>query len=309
MIRKIAGSPLLGLTLAALLWSGNFVIGRALRHAMSPLSINFYRWLMALVILLPLTLAPLKRHRGLIARHWRLIALLGLTGIASFQTLVYMVLSMTSAINTLLLLSLAPLAIALASWTLLGERPFGAQLGGIAVAFTGALILIAHGSASALVALSFGTGDLWMLLAVALWTCYSLLLKQVPPELPPLTLLGATSAVGVIWMLPFYLWLPSHERSLSMGWQAWCGLLYTALVASVPPFLLWNRGVARIGPSRAGIFIYLMPLFGALLAFAFLGENLHAYQLVGGVSVFAGIALMNSRRARRQNPLAEHTAS
>ena len=302
MIRRVAASPLLGLSLAALLWSGNFVVGRALRLAMSPLSINFYRWTIALAILLPLTLGPLKRHRGLIVRHWKLIALLGLTGIACFQTLVYVALSMTTAVNCLLLLSLAPLAIALASWALLGERMSGAQLAGIAVSFAGAVVLVAHGSASALAALSFGAGDLWMLVAVALWTVYSLLLKRAPPELPQLALLCGSLVVGVALMLPFHLWLPSHERLSSMSWQAWGGLLYIALFASVPPFLLWNRGVASIGPSKAGTFIYLMPLFGALLAFVFLGEAPQAYQLVGGVAIFAGIAVMSSNLVTHGGP-------
>jgi drug/metabolite transporter (DMT)-like permease len=299
VIRRLGESPLLGLSLAALLWSGNFVVGRALRVAMAPLPINFCRWAIALGILLPLTLDALKRHRGTLARHWKLIALLGLTGIASFQTLVYVALSMTTAVNCLLLLSLAPLAIALASSAVFGERLSAAQLAGIALSFAGAVVLVAHGSVRALAALSFGAGDLWMLLAVALWTVYSLLLKRAPRELPHLALLSASTAAGLLLMLPFYLRLPPHERLPSMGWRAWSGLLYIGLFASVPPFLLWSRGVARIGPSRAGMFIYLMPLFGAVLAFVFLGEAPQAYELVGGVSIFAGIAVMSSKRFRR----------
>jgi drug/metabolite transporter (DMT)-like permease len=299
MIRRLGESPLLGLTLAALLWSGNFVVGRALRIAMAPLSINFWRWAIALGILLPLTLDALKRHRGTLARHWKLIALLGLTGIASFQTLVFVALSMTTAVKCLLLLSLAPLAIALASSAVFGERLSAAQLAGIALSFAGAVVLVAHGSVRALAALSFGAGDLWMLLAVALWTVYSLLLKRAPPELPQLTLLSASATAGVLFMLPFYLRQPPYERLPSMDWQAWSGLLYIGLIASVPPFLLWNRGVARIGPSRAGVFIYLMPLFGAVLSFVFLGEAPHGYELVGGISIFTGIAVMSLKPFRR----------
>jgi drug/metabolite transporter (DMT)-like permease len=271
---------------------------------MSPLSINLLRWAIALAVLLPVTLGGLRRHRQLIARHWKLIGVLGLTGIAAFQTLVYLALSTTTAINTLLLLSLAPAMIALASWAVLGERTSAAQLLGIAVAFAGALILVARGNIGAIAALSFGSGDLWMLLAVILWTAYSLLLKQAPRELPHLVLLAASCAAAVALMLPLYLWLAPSGRMLPADWQSWCGLLYIALAASVPPFLLWNRGVASIGPSRAGSFIYLMPLFGAVLAFLFLGEEPQAYQLAGGIAIFAGIAVMNSKRVRIRSPIA-----
>lgn len=293
MIRGIAASPQAGLAFAVLIWSGNFVVGRALRHSMSPLSINFLRWTIALAILLPLTRQSLRRHRGLIVRHWKLVVALGLTGIAAFQTLVYVALSTTSAVNALLLLSLAPLAIAAASWVVLGDRMSGAQLPGMAASFAGAIVLVTHGRASAVAALGLGAGELWMLLAVALWTVYSLLLKRAPRDLPQSALLAATSTVAVVSMLPFLFLLPSGVPLPTLGWQAWAGLLYIGLVASVPPFVLWQRGVARIGPSRAGSFIYLMPVFGAALAFVFLGEGLRPYQLGGAAAIFAGIAATN----------------
>lgn len=297
MFRSLAASPVAGLATAVLLWSGNFVVGRALRFAMGPFSINFWRWAIAVAVLLPFTWKLLREHRGLLARHWRLLAVLGVTGIAAFQTLVYVALSFTTTANALLLLSLSPLAIALVSWALLGERMSGRQLAGIGVSFAGAVAIIAHGSVAALAGVSLGKGELCMLLGVALWTLYSLLLRRLPKELPQLAVLSATSAAGVLAMLPVYLWLPSGAPLLSMGAPAWSGLLYVALIASIPPFLLWNRGVAKIGPSRAGTFIYLMPAFGALLAFVFLGEELQMYQLAGGAAIFAGIAVMNWKTA------------
>jgi drug/metabolite transporter (DMT)-like permease len=290
-------SPIIGLSAAALFWSGNFVVGRALRNTISPLSLNFWRWTIALAILLPLTYGLLKRHRLLILRHWKLIAFLGLTGIASFHTCVYLALTTTSAVNALLLLSLAPLLIVLVSWSVLGERVSLLQLLGITVSFVGATALIAHGSVSSLTALRFGTGDLWMLLAVVLWALYSLLLKRVPAELPQLALLSASTAVAVLLMLPVYLLAPSNEQLSSLDRQTLWAILYIALFASVLAFLLWNHGVSKIGPSKAGTFIYLMPVFGAVLAFAFLGEGLQVYQLGGGALIFLGIAVMNRKRA------------
>lgn len=293
---EVVTSPIIGLSAAALFWSGNFIVGRALRNTISPLSLNFWRWTIALAILLPLTYGLLKRHRSLILRHWKLIVALGSTGIASFHTCVYVALTTTSAVNALLLLSLAPLLIVLMSWSVLGERVSLLQLLGIMLSFVGAIALIARGSMSALTALRFGTGDLWMLLAVVLWAIYSLLLKRVPADLPQLALLSASTTAAVLLMLPAYLWAPSNHQVFSLDQQTLWGIIYIALFASVLAFLLWNHGVSKIGPSKAGTFIYLMPVFGAVLAFAFLDEGLQVYQLGGGAFIFLGIAVMNWKR-------------
>ena len=299
MLRSRIASPAAGVLFAVLLWSGNFVVGRALRHELPPVAINFWRWTIAAAILLPFAWDELRRQAPLLARHWKLLAALALTGIASFQTLVYVALSETTTVNTLLMLSLAPLSIAFASWALHDERLSKPQLFGAALSLWGAVTLITNGRWESIARLSLDRGELWMLLAVVLWTCYSLLLRRIPPALPPLAVLSATSAIGVLLMLPVYLGLHSAGALQAMDHSGWAGLLYIALFASVPPFFLWNRGVARIGPSRAGAFLNLMPVFGALLAFVFLGEAVRSYQLIGGGLILSGIAAMNRMRPIR----------
>ena len=295
-IRGLILSPFIGLSAAALFWSGNFIVGRLLRDSISPISLNFWRWTIALVILLPFTYRLLIRHRRLILRYWRLIAALGLTGLASFHTCVYLALTTTTAVNALLLISLAPLLILLLSWLMLGEEMSRLQLAGIAVSFVGAVTLIAHGSLAALLALHFGTGDLWILLAVVLWATYCLLLKRRPKALPQLALLCASNIAAVLMMLPIYLVMLSSEKHFVLDQTVAWGILYIALFASVIAFLLWNDGVAKIGASKAGAFIYLMPVFGAILAFIFLDEKIALYQLGGGALIFLGIAVMNWKR-------------
>jgi len=290
-------SPQVGLSAAALFWSGNFIVGRALRDEISPVSLNFWRWMIALAILLPFTLGSLWVHRQVILREWKLIAAIGLTGIAAFHTCVYLALATTTAINALLWLAMTPLLIVLGSWLVFQDRITLQQLLGIGVSLVGAIVLIAQGSMSLLMALRFNTGDLWMLLAVVLWAIYSLLLKRRPVELPQTALLSASTVAAILLMSPVYLWgLPSEQQLLPSTQVVW-GLLYVSLFASVLAFLLWNNGVSRIGPSRAGTFIYLMPVFGAVLSVAFLGEGVQLFQLAGGVLVFSGIALMNWKRS------------
>jgi drug/metabolite transporter (DMT)-like permease len=290
-----AAAPHVGLAAAALLWSGNFIVGRALRGQITPLALNFWRWAIALAVQLAFTQRLQWAHRRAALGEWKRIAALGLTGIAAFHTCVYLALETTTAVNALLLLALSPLLTVFGAWALFREPVTARQLMGLAVSLAGAVVLIARGDAAHLGSLRFGTGDLWMLVAVVLWTAYSLLLKKAPAALPQPVLLTASTIAGVAWMLPAYAW-----RQFGEGWPqltvgAVGGLLYVSLFASVLAFLLWNGGVARIGPQRAIVYLYLMPFFGAVLAFAFLGEGVEGYQVASGAAIFLGIALMNWR--------------
>lgn len=290
---RYLGSAHLGLALASLFWAGNFVVGRALRELIDPLSLNFWRWLLAFVILLAITHKLLWTHRRELLRQWLLILMLGLTGIAAFHTSVYLALTTTTAVNALLLFTLTPLLIMLGAWLWLGERLHALALLGVAVSLLGALVLIAHGDVQNLLALQFGSGDLWMLLAIVMWAAYSLLLKRKPPALPQTALVSATTLAALLLMLPFYLWGTRTDPSVLLTPQILWALVYVALFASVLAFWLWNRGVARIGAGKAGTYLYLMPVFGAVLSYVFLGEGVQLFQLIGGALVIAGIALSN----------------
>lgn len=287
-------SPVVGLTLAALFWAGNFVVGRALHEDILPLTLNFWRWIVALAILLPFTLPSLVQHRRQLMRLWLLILALAFTGIACFQTFVYLALVTTTAVNALLLLCLSPVLIVVGNWILYNDRATWLQGTGMAIAFTGALMLIAHGDFQSLAALQFGTGDLWMLVAVVMWAVYSLLVKKKPMDLPHTTLLSASTLVAVLLMFPVA--ILTGQLAVAVNSQIVWGIFYVAIFPSVLAFLLWNRGVTLIGPGRTGVFLYLMPVFGAVLSFLFLDEQIQLYQLVGGVLVLGGVIVLNWRR-------------
>ena len=147
---------------------------------------------------------------------------------------------------------------------------------------------ICRGDLAALQGLHLGRGELWTLAAVPVWSSYSVLLKRRPPALPERSTLAASTAFGLLWMTPLVLLSPG---SLDVAWTPKIagGVAYIGAGASVVAFLCWNRGVALVGPARAGVFINLMPLSGALLAFLILGEALRPYHAVGAALVFAGI--------------------
>jgi drug/metabolite transporter (DMT)-like permease len=283
------------LTLTALLWSTNFIIGRAVRDDVSPTALNFLRWAIALLILVPITLRDLQAHRATLMRHWKLIALLGFTGIAAFQTLGYVALTTTTALNTILLLALAPLAIVALSWLALGERVTRVQALGLGISLVGAAVLILHGDPATLAEMRFNAGDLWMLLAVVLWAVYSVLLRRRPAEVPPLALHTVSVAAGTLWMLPAFGWQATLGSALPSSLAVWMAVGFIAVFSSALAHGLWVRGVATIGPNRAGVFIHLIPLFGAVLAITFLGEELAAYHAAGAALALCGIVLTSRK--------------
>jgi drug/metabolite transporter (DMT)-like permease len=289
------GPTYAALTLTALLWSTNFIIGRAVRDDVSPATLNFLRWAIALLILVPITLRDLQAHRVTLMRHWKLIVMLGFTGIAAFQTLGYLALTKTTALNTILLLALAPLAIVALSWLALGERVTRIQALGLGISLVGAAVLILHGDPATLAELRFNAGDLWMLLAVVLWAVYSVLLRRRPPEVPPLALHTMSVAAGTLWMLPAFGWQATHGRALPSSMAAWMAVGFIAVFSSALAHALWVRGVATIGPNRAGVFIHLIPVFGAVLAITFLGEELAAYHAAGAALALCGIGLTSRK--------------
>jgi drug/metabolite transporter (DMT)-like permease len=281
---------------SALFWSGNFVIGRAFASDIAPLTLSYLRWQTALLILLPFTLRPLIGQWGLIMRYkWRMI-FLGVLGVAGFNTFAYLGLHETTATNALLINSFIPILIILLSRIYPGLPIRWHQLLGIVVSTAGVAILIAQGRLERLLALEINRGDLWVLGAALIWAVYSIGLKFRPPELKPFSFLAFTVLVGVLALAPVH-WLnlldePAFEPTAANL----AAVAYVALFASVGAYLFWNHGVRVVGAGAAGQFIHLMPVFGTLMAIAFLGERLHGYHLAGGAAIAAGIWLSLSRR-------------
>lgn len=290
------GSPHAALTFAALFWAGNFIAGRALRGEVPPLALNFWRWTLALGILMPLALKELRRHRALLLAHWKLIVALGATGIATFQTCVYTALTETTAINALIVLSVSPMVIACMAWAVFGEPVDRRKGAGIFISLAGALVILCRGDTGALTGLTVNRGDLWMGLGVFFWSVYSVLLRKCPGQLPQLPLLTSTAFVGVSLMLPAYLYTLFLGQSAVFYARSLAAIAYIVLFASVLAFFFWNYGVSRIGPVRAGIYLHLMPFFGALLSVWVLGEKLAGYHAAGALLIGWGIWLGNVSR-------------
>jgi len=291
-------SPALALTLAALFWSGNFVVARALRDDVDPVLVTLVRWFLALLIFMPFVWRDLRRSCPAILREWRLVAALGLTGLALFHPLVFLAVRYTTATNALITLSLAPVAIMLGASLISRTPPSIFQLAGALVSLTGAVALITRGDIAGVIAAGFNVGDLVMLVAVVVWAAYSLLLRRRPADLSPTVMLVASIVPALPVLLAFTL-LAGPAVAVTVSPSVVLGVVYIAVFATVLSFMFWSWGVAEMGPSRAGQYVHLMPVFGAVLAFVFLGEPLSMAQVAGGALVVAGLVLIEERKSQR----------
>jgi drug/metabolite transporter (DMT)-like permease len=294
-LHTLLRSPYLYMTGAALIMAGNFVVGRALRGEVAPVTLNFWRWTIALVLLLPLSWNDLRRERAAIRSGWKLIVALGATGIAAFQLLTYQALTLTTPINASLVLTTGPVAIALCAWIAFRETITRPQRWGLLASVVGAATVVAHGDLAALLALRLNGGDGLMLIAIVFMAIHALLFKRRPAGLGALALHTASVAAGVAVMLPLYAWQVLHGERLLFTLPNLLGVGYAATLSSVIAFVAWTRGNIALGPTRAGMFANLIPLFAAIQSVLLLHEPIAPYHLVGGLLVFGGIALANRR--------------
>jgi len=300
--RRAGWRPYALLVAATLLWSGNFVLGRAVHGRIPPVALAFWRWAVALAILLAVTGSRLRAQGPALLRAWRVVVPLGILGVGNFNTLVYLGLQETTATNAVLLNSACPAFIlAIAAATGAG-RPTGRQLLGIATSLAGVGVIVSRGDPAALLALELSRGDVWVLGAVLSWAAYTVLLARRPAGVDPGVLLTALVAVGVAWIAPFHAWEAARGARMRWDGTAVASVLYVAVFASLVAYAAWNRAVAEVGASRAGVFLHLMPAFGTVLAAVLLGETFHAHQGAGIALVLLGVTLAGTPRPRPPAP-------
>ena len=284
-------NPYLLLTLTALFWSGNMVLGRGIRGDIPPMALAFWRWAIAFLLVLPLALPHFKSQWSLLKKGWRPIIFLGLLGVGGYNTFAYIGLQTTTATNAVLLNSFIPVATIAIAWAFLGKHLKPLEALGVAISLTGALTIVARGELDVLLHLNLNLGDLWMLGAVGIWAIYTVGLAWRPAGVHPMLMLAALIAVGVAALLPAYLWEMTQGRHINIHLGSLASLAYVGIFPSFLGYIFYNRGVAEVGASKASLFIHLMPVFGTLLSAAFLGEIPLWYHYLGIALIFTGIWL------------------
>jgi drug/metabolite transporter (DMT)-like permease len=299
------------LILANLFWAANIVLGRGLAGHVPPIALAYWRWTGAFCVAVGFAWPHLKRDAPILLHHWRMMVLLSATGIATYNTMSYIGLASTTALNVLLLQSAGPLIIILWAFALFRERPTPWQAAGVAVSLLGVATIAGHGSLEALLALSLNRGDVWIMAAMVIYGIYAAMFRR-RPHTHPLSFLVATMGIGSLMILPLYLWETLHGGRIQGSapvwsapvWSApvWLAMAYIAIFPSFIAYLFFNRGIELIGAARAGQSWHLMPLFGSILAVVFLGERFRVYHAVGIALIFAGILLASVKIAPLVRP-------
>ncbi|MEK3937682.1 DMT family transporter [Sporosarcina sp. FSL W7-1349] len=284
--------PFVLLVFATILWGGNFVIGRGIASELPPFTLSFLRWCTAFLVFLPIAWLPLKREWRQLKEHWRTVIFMAITGVASFNTLIYVALHHTTSINASLMNTSTPIIIYILSFVFLKEKLTHNQLIGTLISLLGVLFIISKGSFESLLQFSFNQGDLIVIIAVICWAIYSLLVKQYAMRLPSSPTFLVSIFLGIIMLLPFYLYETMNpDIHITWSMNSIGAILYTGILASIAAFVCWNTGVIRLGANKAGIYLNFIPVFATLFAVLFIGESLQVFQVIGGLFVILGVFL------------------
>ena len=260
-----------------------------------PIGLAFWRWTGALLLVVGFAAPHLRRDWPALRDEPVRLAWLSFLGVATFNSLVYLGLNTTTATNAVLLQSVMPLAIFLGSYLIYREAVQRVQVVALAISLVGVVTIISQGSLSALLSLSLRPGDGWVLLAVAFYALYSVLLRR-RPQVHPLSFLAATFALGALMLLPVYVAEHLMVRRMHVDAPTLAAIVYVAIFPSLVAYLCFNRAVEVAGANRAGQYLHLMPVFGSALAAIFVGERLAWFHWAGAGLIAAGILL--ARRAR-----------
>ncbi|MGI9483118.1 MAG: DMT family transporter [Hyphomicrobiales bacterium] len=289
------------LALAPLFWAGNWVVARAV-HADIPASgLNFWRWSVALAVILPFCARGIIRQWPQIKENWRVILGLGIMGTGLFQFIVYQGLHYTSATNGVILNSTLAFFVIPISNIMLGEQINIRQALGLVLSFLGMLVIVGRGSPEVIFNLKFGKGDLIILSAMPLWALYTVIIRKWPPPIDGLTLLAVLSAIGVLVMAPIHIGdqiITGNQVEFTSG--NILAIAYVGLFPAIAAFYCWNEGVKRAGANVAALMYYLMPAYGMVMAIVFLGESPQPFHFAGLLMILSGVYLSVVPAARKQ---------
>ena len=285
------------LTSASFFWSGNFFAGKiAYLSDLTPFKLGFFRWLLAMLILLPFTYSEIVKNYYYYKKNILLMTFFGFLAVTVFNSLTYISLQTTLIINSTLMASIAPVLMIGFSWLIFKTKTTLLQFAGIFLSLLGAFSIILKGNINNLFNLHFTSGDVWMFTAVVSWCLYSVLLKKIDNSISQLASLEVMVILGLVFIFPLYIidnyntsFLPTQKIDFAI-------IIYVAIFASIIAFFSWNKGVSIIGPNRSSLFLHLIPVFSSIWAVSFLNEKFSFFHLIGIMFILSGIILSNIKK-------------
>jgi len=281
--------------IATLLWSGNFIIARKVSHSISPISLAFYRWACASLVLFPFAYKKVIAELPYIKANWKILSLIALTGIALFNTFVYVAGHNTTAINMALIgTTSSPIFATIMAVVFLKERLGFYRIIGMTICIAGIVLLISKGSWEILLSFKFSSGDAWILAGAFAFAVYNILVRKKPVQISALSFLLIIFVIGTLMLFPFYL----LEQSLVDNSTQWSttlisSILYLGIGTSVLAFWCWNLAISKLGAGRTVLFGNLIPIFSTLEAILILGESITPIHFYSGILVIAGLVIAN----------------
>jgi len=279
--------------LATALWSGNFIVARGLNESIPPISLAFFRWLVAILVFLPFAIKPLLGQIHIIKINLLYLCIVSILGVSIFNTLIYFAGQTTTAINLSLISITFPIFILILSRIFFGELITINKSIGILFVALGIVLLISKGDISVILNITFTVGDIWMFGAAIVFAIYSILLKYRPKDLNILAFQLCTFILGLIFLIPFFIWEYNVTPPFELNTEIITSILYVGIFASLLAFILWNKAIDRIGSIKAGMIYYTLPIFSGFLAYVFLNESIGMIHMYSVLSIAVGIFVAN----------------
>ena len=284
------------LFLATLFWAGNFVVGKyASYYEIPPFSLNFYRWFFAWLILAPFTIKEIIKKKNYIVKNYKYYAILGITSVTIFNSIVYYSLNFTQVISGVLMISTIPVMIIFISSIFKIEKTNIYQILGVAFSFLGVILFFTKANFGVLMNLDFNKGDITMVLAMLSWATYSALLKKKKHELSQLTLLEVIISFGLLFLIPIYFIEYQMGNTINLDKNFIMVLFYVVLFPGLASFIFWIKGISLIGANRSGVFLHMMPILSAIMAIIIFDEKFMFYHMLGALFILIGILLSNRK--------------
>ena len=288
------------LILCAFFWSGNFIVGKfATLYQVPPLTLNFFRWLIVWIILVPFTFRDILINIKVIKRNFYSILLMSVTSISIFNSVVYYSLNYTQVLNGALMISTIPLLIIFISFLFKTEKINSRQILGLVLSIMGVATIVTRLDFGKLLNLDLNKGDLWLLVAMLSWAVYSTMLITHKTGLKYLSFMTVIVSIGLIFLFPQFLFELNSYQLIKFNIPVVLITSYVVFFAGIGSYILWNKAVIIVGPNKAGIFLHLMPVFSSFMAIFLLNEKLMNFHIIGAIIIFIGIYLSSKKSLSR----------
>lgn len=278
------------LVITTLLWGGNAVVGKLAVGHISPLTLNFSRWLVAVVVITAISIPQIRKDWPLLRQSWPLLLALGAIGYTGFNAFLYSALQYTSAVNGAIEQGGIPVLIFIINFVFFRIKVTPIQIAGFMISFLGVALTASHGDLASLLTLTLNYGDALMMLAVLAYAIYTVGLRW-RPQIHWKSMMAASALGGAIAGFPMVFWEMATSTFIFPDHVGWAAIAFTGLLPSLVSQILYIKGVETIGANRAGLFVNLVPVFGTLLSLLVLRESLQMFHVIALVLVLGGIAI------------------